>query len=176
MTRDERHILIGVSACLLGEKVRYDGSHRMSQVVVDLFNGRFKPLLVCPELETGMTVPREKVGLFGSPDAPRMIGLETGRDWTQRMTQYAAAKIGQSDVRSVSGFILRSRSPSCGPGSVKLFDSAGNVTRTGRGLFATVLGEAHPSLPVVDETSLEQSAVREEFIQRVLDFSRPNGE
>jgi uncharacterized protein YbbK (DUF523 family) len=176
MTTDKLPILIGVSACLLGEKVRYDGDHRLSQAVMDLFGERFKPLPVCPELETGMAVPREKVGLFGSPATPRMIGLKTGEDWTLRMKQYAEARVRQEDITSVGGFILKSRSPSCGLGAVKLFDSAGNVTRAGRGLFASALAEAHPALPVVDDAELEQPSAREEFVQRVLVFSKQTGE
>ena len=176
MTKDKLPILIGVSACLLGEKVRYDGDHQMSQAVLDLFGERFKPLPICPELETGMPVPREKVGLFGSPATPRMIGLQTGEDWTPRMKHYAGTWVRKQNNTSLGGFILKSRSPSCGLGAVKLFDPAGNVTRAGRGLFASALSEAFPSLPVIDEAMLEQPAAREEFIRRVLVFSEQTGE
>jgi len=182
--------LIGVSACLLGERVRYDGDHRLNRVVEDLLGDRFRPLPVCPELEAGMPVPREKVGLFGSPTNSRMIGLDTGEDWTSRMKQYCEARARREDIASVCGFILKSRSPSCGPGDVKLFASAGEVTRTrrglfdaageftrtGRGLFASALIDAIPALPVVDEAELEKSAARDEFIQRVMLFHKQRGE
>ncbi len=168
--------MIGVSTCLLGERVRYDGDHRLNRVVEDLLGDRFRPLPVCPELEAGMPVPREKVGLFGSPTHSRMIGLDTGEDWTSRMKQYCEARVLREDIASVCGFILKSRSPSCGPGDVKLFAAAGEVTRTGRGLFASALIDAIPALPVVDETELEKPAARDEFIQRVRLYHKQRGE
>jgi uncharacterized protein YbbK (DUF523 family) len=171
MELDSGFILIGVSACLLGEPVRYDNDHRLSRAAAGLYTGRFRPLPVCPEVETGMTVPREKLGLFDSPDGPRMIGLESGEDWTDKMKLYAYDRVRQPDIAAAGGFILKSRSPSCGLGDATLLDAADRAADTAIGIFADALKAAYPSLPVIDEIRLEDPAGRESFIRQVELYS-----
>ena len=109
---------IGISSCLLGEPVRYDGEHKRNQTVIDLLGDRFEAVPVCPELEMGMGVPREPVQLMASDTAPHMVGAESGKDWTKAIADSNSKKL--DDLVGLSGFIFKSRSPSCGLDRVPL--------------------------------------------------------
>src|SRR5947208_11090851 len=140
MSSDDR-LRVGVSSCLLGEKVRFDGQHKRDPFVVDELGKHVQWVPVCPELEVGMGVPREPVRLVrirGSQDA-RMVGIKSGDDWTARMQKFSAARVRALETEELSGFILKAKSPSCGMVRVKLYD--GDKTdrapeSTGSGLFA----------------------------------------
>ena len=107
-------IRIGVSACLLGEPVRYDGGHKRSAVIVELLGSRFTWVPVCPEMEIGLGVPREPVRLTGDPHEPRMLGVSSKRDLTREMTAYAQRRARELVALDIAGYVLKSASPSCG--------------------------------------------------------------
>jgi len=163
---------IGVSACLLGQKVRFDGKDKRNSYLTDGWGRYLEFLPICPEVETGMGVPREKLGLFGSAQSPRMIGLLSGTDWTGRMTDFACRRIKQRDFSSIDGYILQQKSPSCGLKGVKVFGKNGIIRSHGVGLYARVLKHQFPLLPIEEEARLAESGVRENFIARIFAHHR----
>jgi uncharacterized protein YbbK (DUF523 family) len=168
---------VGISRCLLGEDVRYDGTNKRSVAVAEL-----TPLVewvaVCPEVEVGMGVPREPIqlvrradGVRSGSESVRLKGVESGEDWTDRMDRWGVARAADLAGADVSGFVLKARSPSCGPAAVLVHDDpAAPATPTGRGLFAEALAAAIPGLPMIDEETLEDRQERERFLQSVSAF------
>jgi uncharacterized protein YbgA (DUF1722 family)/uncharacterized protein YbbK (DUF523 family) len=168
----EPPIRVGISTCLLGQKVRFDGGHKHDRYITDILGAYFKFVPVCPELEVGMTVPREAVRLEGDVEAPRMVGNKTGQDWTQRMNDYSTRRVRESDLAGLSGYILKKGSPSCGMERVKVYTKPGTVLKTGVGLYARILLENHPLLPVEEEGRLHDHRLRDNFIVRVFAYYR----
>jgi len=164
-------IMVGVSTCLLGQKVRHDGGHKYHHYVKDILGNYFSLVPVCPELEVGMGVPREAVRLEGKPDAPRMIGTKSGRDWTAEMNSYSQKRVKKQDVATLCGYILKKKSPSCGMERVTLYSGKG-AGKNGRGLYAAVLIAQYPLLPIEEEGRLNDAALRENFITRVFAYHR----
>jgi uncharacterized protein YbgA (DUF1722 family)/uncharacterized protein YbbK (DUF523 family) len=165
-------INVGISTCLLGQKVRFDGGHKRDRLITDILGEYFRFLPVCPELEVGMGVPREAVRLEGSPEAPRMIGNKTGEDWTDRMNSYSRKRVRERDIGELSGYILKNRSPSCGMERVKLYITDKNVQRVTSGLYAKALMEQYPLMPIEEEGRLHDVPLRENFIVRVFAYHR----
>lgn len=173
MTKHSAHpIRVGISTCLLGERVRYDGGHKHERFLTDVLGEYFDWVPVCPELEVGMGVPREAVRLTGPAAAPRMVGIDSGDDWTDRMNAYSRKRVGQLGKMNLCGFILKSKSPSCGMERVKLYNAKGMATKDGRGLFAEVFIKGHPLIPVEEEGRLNDPVLRENFIERVFAYHR----
>jgi uncharacterized protein YbgA (DUF1722 family)/uncharacterized protein YbbK (DUF523 family) len=171
----DRPIRIGISACLLGSEVRYDGGHKRDAFLT-LELGRFVEWVsVCPEVEVGMGTPRESVRLIADDKGPRMLGHRTSTDWTARMNALAERRANALAKADLSGFVLKSKSPSCGMERVKLYQSAepgARVSRTGTGLFAAALATRLPNLPVEEEGRLTDAGLRENFIERVFAYHR----
>jgi len=169
-TRGEHPIRVGISTCLLGQKVRFDGGHKHDRYLTDILGAHFEFVPVCPELEVGMGVPREAVRLVGSVAAPRMVGNRTGEDWTERMNRYSARRVAQLERMGLSGYILKKDSPSCGMERVKVYaeGEGGMPDKTGVGLFARALLERLTLLPVEEEGRLHDARLRENFIVRVF--------
>jgi uncharacterized protein YbgA (DUF1722 family)/uncharacterized protein YbbK (DUF523 family) len=165
-------IPVGVSTCLLGEKVRHDGGHKHDRYVTDVLGAYFLFVPVCPEVEAGMGVPRESVQLAGDIDSPRMIGNRTGTEWTDRMNRFSHARVKKPDLSLLRGYILKKNSPSCGFQRVKVFNDAGMPVRKGIGLFTAALMAEYPQLPVEDEGRLNDFRLRENFIVRVFAYDR----
>lgn len=165
-------IRVGISACLLGRKVRYDGGHKHSRYITDLLGDHFRFVPVCPELEVGMGVPRDTLHLQGEPEAPRMLVTKTGEDWTDRMNRWSAGKLRKMEKLDLCGFLLKKDSPSCGMERVKVKTDKGMPVRKGQGLFAAALMKAHPHLPMEEEGRLNDSVLRENFIERVFAYRR----
>ncbi len=158
---------IGVSSCLLGHRVRYDGGHKRHRAVTDTLSRLFDIVAVCPEMEVGMGVPREPVDLVGDPKAPRMVGQRSGRDWTGIMRRYGRRRAVEIERLDVSGFVLKEGSPSCGPDRVPVLSESGRDHGPGSGLFARALADAVPLLPVEAEDRLDDAPLCENFIERV---------
>ncbi len=159
--------LVGVSQCLLGDAVRYDGQSKANVIVLEKLNNIFELIPVCPEVEAGLGVPRPPVQLTGSIKNPRLIGRDDlSLDITDIMQQYCDTK--PAELKFLSGFIFKSRSPSCGLNSAPIIIDGHCVTATGRGLFTTGLCKTYPDLPVIEETELETKNQMDSFIQAVL--------
>lgn len=171
----ERPINVGISTCLLGEKVRWDGGHKRSRYITDVLGTYFRFVPVCPELEVGMGVPREPVHLEGELTAPRMVGNKSGQDWTVRMNRYAAGRVADLAALELCGYLLKKDSPSCGMERVPVKNAKGMPDRRGRGLFAQELMARLPLLPVEEEGRLHDARLRENFIVRVFAYHRLRG-
>lgn len=172
----ERPLRVGISSCLLGQKVRYDGGHKQDRYLTDILGPHFEFVPVCPELEAGMGVPREAVRLVGVADAPRMIGVRSGEDWTERMNHLSTKRMAQLAKLDLCGYILKKGSPSCGMERVKVYDPDGGMPdRSGTGLFARALMEGMTLLPVEEEGRLNDARLRDNFIVRVFAWHRLQG-
>ncbi|UCD64883.1 MAG: DUF523 and DUF1722 domain-containing protein [Candidatus Zixiibacteriota bacterium] len=168
---DDR-IKIGISTCLLGQKVRFDGGHKHDRYITDMLGQYFRFLPVCPELEIGMGVPREAVRLEGSADSPQMVGNKTRKDWTEKMVRYSEKRVRARDLSDICGYILKKDSPSCGMERVKIYGDSGMARRDGVGLYAASLLKHFPLLPIEEEGRLNDARLRENFIVRVFSYRR----
>jgi len=169
-----RPLRLGVSRCLLGEEVRFDGGHKRDPFLIDLLGRYVEYVSVCPEVEVGMGIPREPVRLEGDPEDPRMVGVRSGTDHTDSMHAYARRRVRElAKTEDLCGFILKKGSPSCGLERVKVYPRAGGApARTGTGLFARALTALDPLLPVEEEGRLHDPVLRENFIERVFAYRR----
>jgi len=163
---------IGISACLLGQRVRHDGGHKRDLFVTEILSRFVEWVPVCPEVEAGMGVPRETVRLVGNPSHPRMVADRSGKDWSREMEAYSRKRLEKLSSMNLSGYILKKNSPSCGMERVKVYGKGGAPKLKGRGLFARSLMTALPLLPVEEEGRLNDLALRENFIARVFAYHR----
>jgi len=169
----EEPIRIGVSTCLLGEKVRFDGGHKRDRFLTDTFGPWVTWVPVCPEVEMGLGTPREPLRLVRYEDGDRFVTVKTGIDHTEGMRRYAAKRARELASQELSGYILKKDSPSCGMTRVKVYPPGGGpASRDGVGLFARALLERYPSLPVEEEGRLCDPRLRENFVERVFAYAR----
>ena len=159
---------VGVSSCLLGEEVRYDGRHKLDPLITGTLGRIFAWVPVCPEVEIGLGIPRDNLRLVGPVSSPRLITQKTGADHTTEMLRFAARRAAQLARLDLHGFILKSHSPSCGLEGVEVYGSTGPPLTRGRGLCTAALMERLPDLPVEEEGRLRDATLRERFIERVL--------
>lgn len=160
-------IRIGVSGCLLGKKTRFDGRDSFDAYVAEELSRIAEFLPICPEVEAGLAVPREPIVLEGDPAAPRMIGASTGEDYTDVLRDYALRVMEKLRGENIRGFVFKSKSPSCGVRSITVYDDEGKPAKNGVGLFAGILMKTFPDIPVEDNDSLKDPAVREKFVERI---------
>jgi len=172
LSAEERPIRLGVSSCLLGNEVRFDGGHKRDRFVTDLLGRFVEWVSVCPEVEAGMDTPRPALRLVGDEDAVRMVEIKSGRDHTEAMERHSARRVRALRGLDLCGYVLKKDSPSCGMTRVKIYGDKSMPTRKGRGLFASALIEAYPNLPVEDEGRLNDPKLRENFIERVFAYQR----
>lgn len=159
---------IGVSACLLGEAVRFDAGHKRDPFLMRELGRHVSWVPVCPEVETGMGTPREAVRLVGDPQAPRMVGNRSGRDWTDALRAWSAQRLEQLAAMDLDGFVLAKNSPSCGMERVRVYGRGGAPSREGTGLFAAELMRRFPLLPVEEQGRLNDPLLRENFVERIF--------
>jgi uncharacterized protein YbbK (DUF523 family)/predicted RNA-binding protein with PUA-like domain len=171
MEAREEPVRVGVSACLLGERVRWDGGHKLDRWIARTLGARVVLVPVCPEVEIGLGTPRPPIRLEGDgAGGVRLVEPSTGRDLTRRMETWAAGRLRTLEQAGLDGWVLKARSPSCGIGGVDLFPPRGSrPRRAGRGRFAAALLERLPGLPVADEEGLRDPRGRAEFLARVLE-------
>ncbi|MBJ6750506.1 YbgA family protein [Geomonas anaerohicana] len=164
-------IKIGVSSCLLGEKVRYDGGHKHDPYLTSVLGRFFSFVPVCPEVECGMTTPREAMRLEGDPGEPRLMTHRTRIDKTEQMLEFCRKKVEQLAHEDLCGFVFKKGSPSSGLFRVKVYRE-GLPPASGSGLFAAAVVRRFPQLPVEEEGRLNDPVLRENFIERVFAFRR----
>lgn len=160
---------VGISACLLGERVRYDGDHKRQHDLLAHFQGRVEWIPVCPEVELGLGVPRETIGIRETGRGLRLIAHQTGRDLTAAMRTWAARRL--DELPPLAGFVLKTRSPSCGVASATVEGTG----RTTDGFWTNAIRERFPALPLAQETDLASTADRERFLRRIRACRRLNG-
>jgi uncharacterized protein YbbK (DUF523 family) len=163
---------VGISQCLLGDEVRYDGGHKRDENVLGFLDEYFSWVPVCPEVEVGMGIPREPVQLVSAPAGVRLVGARSQKDWTDELRTYSSSRADSLATEGLYGFIFKKGSPSCGMVGVELRDTGGLLTRNGVGLFAAAMMRRLPDLPVEDEGHLGDPGVRKAFIQRVYEYQR----
>ena len=166
-------IRIGISSCLLGDEVRFDGGHKRDPVLTDTLGPLVEWVRVCPEVEVGMGVPRETLRLVKVGADTRMMTTRTGVDHTDSMRAYAARRTRELDALDLRGYVLKKDSPSCGMERVKVFRTGSEApVRTGVGIYAAVLKQRFPTLPIEEEGRLQDPVLRENFIERVFAYDR----
>ncbi len=158
-------IKLGISSCLLGNRVRYDGGHKFDPFLLDALSPIVECVPVCPEVEAGLPVPREAMQLVGNRESPRLVTIESGVDRTEQLMCWIDKKLAEPAMRNLCGFVFKARSPSCGVRDAIVTVSAGAAR--GAGLFAGAVLRRFPDLAVEDEERLHNSAVREAFIRRI---------
>ncbi|HEY9053429.1 MAG TPA: DUF523 and DUF1722 domain-containing protein [Rectinemataceae bacterium] len=164
-------IKLGVSACLLGRNVRYDGGHKRDAYIVETLGNFFSFVPVCPEVEFGLPIPRESMRLVGDPEAPRLVTTRSGKDLTEGMLAFCEKRAEALTGEKLRGFIFKKDSPSSGLFRVKVY-ADGVPGRPGRGLFAAAVARRFPLLPLEEEGRLNDPALRENFIERVFAYAR----
>jgi uncharacterized protein YbgA (DUF1722 family)/uncharacterized protein YbbK (DUF523 family) len=165
-------IRIGISSCLLGNSVRYDGGHKLDRFLRDTLGQYVDYLPVCPEAECGMGIPREAMRLEGKTDAPRLVTRNTREDKTEMMVNWAKKRVAALAEEEICGFIFKSDSPSSGMERVKVYQDGGMPAKTGVGIFARIFMEHFPLLPAEEEGRLHDTDLRENFIERIFTLKR----
>ena len=168
----EPTITLGISACLLGEQVRWDGTHKRDPLFTDQLSRFVRFISVCPEVEMGFGVPREPCCLMGDSLAPRIVTRRTGEDHTQRLLRWARRRVRELEGEAVSGFILKEKSPSCGLERVAVYDARGARQAAGPGLFARALRAHLPLIPLATDSRLHDPRLLAGFIERVSVMQR----
>jgi uncharacterized protein YbgA (DUF1722 family)/uncharacterized protein YbbK (DUF523 family) len=165
-------ILLGISACLLGENVRYDGGHKRDRFIIDTLGQFVEFVPVCPEVECGLPVPRESMHLAGTPESPRLVTGRTKIDHTERMVNWAIKRVRELEKEDLCGFIFKSNSPSSGMERVKIYNEHGMAQKTGVGMFARAFMDHFPLIPVEEDGRLHDIKLRENFIERIFALKR----
>jgi uncharacterized protein YbbK (DUF523 family) len=167
-----KKIRIGISACLLGRNVRYDGGHKHDRYITDTLGRWFEWVPVCPEVEYGLPVPREAMRLVGDPANPRLVTIRSRIDHTDGMLAWAQKRLGELEAEDLCGFIFKSRSPSCGMAAVKVYGEDGMYSEKGVGLFAGAFMKRFPRLPVEEDGHLNDPLIHQDFIERISAYRR----
>ncbi len=168
----ENGIKLGISACLLGQEVRFDGGHKHDRFITETLGKFVEFVPVCPEVEYGLGIPRESLRLVGNADAPRLVTTRTHVDHTDGMTQWARNRAMELEKEGLCGFVFKSKSPSSGMERVRVYDDHGMPSNKGVGLFARAFMDHFPLLPVEEDGRLHDPLLRENFIERLFTMKR----
>jgi len=168
----EENIRLGISMCLLGENVRYDGGHKLDRFLTGTLGQFVSYVPVCPEVECGLGIPRESLRLVGDAEAPRLVTTRTNIDHTEKMVAWAKKRVRELEKEGLCGFIFKSKSPSSGMERVKVYNEKGMPAKNGVGVFARIFMEHFPLIPVEEEGRLHDPVLRENFIQRLFTLKR----
>ncbi len=162
---------LGISSCLLGEKVRYDTGHKQDSYITGTLGRFFELIPICPEVGAGLGVPRQPIQLVGDPDRPRVVGVrDAALDATEALERFARKTV--AGLPPLDGYIVKSRSPSCGMERVEVSPEGSGTPRRGRGVFTRILMESRPLLPVEQEERLGDPDLRDNFLERVFAYRR----
>ena len=163
---------LGISRCLLGDYVRYDGGHKRDHFLTDVLGRYVEWIPVCPEVEVGLGTPREAMRLVGDPHRPRLMTITSKHDHTEAMESMIKERLGSLNKLGLSGFVFKRGSPSCGLERVRVYTSQGMPSHSGVGIFAKAFMEQLPLIPVEEEGRLCDPSLRENFIERVFCYRR----
>lgn len=161
-----------MSACLLGENVRWNGGHQLNHFIRDILGKFITFVPVCPEVECGLGIPREPLRLVGNPDDPRLVTQKGYVDMTEKMTSWAEKRIKELKQEDLCGFIFKSKSPSSGLYRIKVYNDKGHPAKNGVGMFARAFTRAFPLIPVEEDGRLNDEGLRENFIERIFVLKR----
>jgi len=163
---------LGISRCLLGDEVRFDGGHKRDHFLTDVLGRYVEWVSVCPEVEAGLGTPREAMRLMGNPDHPRLMTIKSKHDHTEAMEAMIDTRLDSLHNQDLSGFVFKRGSPSCGVERVRVYTAQGMPSQSGVGIFAKAFTEQFPLIPVEEEGRLCDPALRENFIERVFCYRR----
>ncbi|HAP38309.1 MAG TPA: DUF1722 domain-containing protein [Nitrospira sp.] len=163
---------LGISRCLLGEQVRFDGGHKRDPFLTDVLGRYVEWVPVCPEVEAGLGTPREAMRLVGDPQQPRLVSIKSGQDHTRALELVTDRRLVDLEAADLSGFVFKKDSPSCGVERVRTYNEHGMPNRKGVGLFARAFVGRFPLIPVEEEGRLSDPLLRENFIERVFCYRR----
>lgn len=163
---------LGISQCLLGDTVRYDGGHKRDAFLTDVLAPFVEWLPVCPEVEAGLGTPREAMHLAGDPDAPQLLTIRTHINHTMALQTFSQRRVQELQESDLDGYIFKKSSPSCGVYRVKVYTDKGQPSKQGTGIFAAAFQKAFPLLPVEEEGRLSDAPLRENFIERIFCYRR----
>ena len=163
---------LGISRCLLGEEVRFDGGHKQDNFLAEVLSRYVEWVPVCPEVEAGLGIPREAMRLVGDPQDPRLLTIKSGTDHTRALETMTRNRIQELKDMDLSGYVFKKGSPSCGIKRVRIYNEHGMASRKGVGLFARAFIEQFPLIPVEEEGRLCEPTLRENFIERVFCYRR----
>lgn len=163
---------IGISSCLLGNKVRYDGNHKLDHYITETLGQFFQFIHLCPEVDCGLGIPREAMHLVGDPSSPHLLTIKTQIDLTERFCKWTDDKLVSLSSENLCGFIFKAKSPSCGLGDTKIYDDKNDSIRKSSGLFTNKFAKRFPLVPVIDDGRLHNQGLRENFIERVFVYAR----
>ena len=159
---------LGISQCLLGDTVRYDGGHKRDVFLTDVLAPFVEWIPVCPEVEAGLGTPREAMHLAGDPDAPQLLTIRTHIDHTITLQAFSQRRVRELQESDLDGYIFKKNSPSCGVHRVKVYTEKGQPSKQGTGIFSAAFQNAFPLLPVEEEGRLNDAPIRENFIERIF--------
>jgi uncharacterized protein YbbK (DUF523 family) len=166
-------IAVAVSACLLGQPVRYDGQHKYNKIIAEILGGIFQLIPICPEVSCGMGVPRPKIQLLEKEQRVILTGKKNQQfDFNKEMIQAAINFLAR--YTAICGIILKDKSPSCAIGNTQIFNPEGATVGYGNGLFAQVIIDLAPEIPVIQAESLNNKMNRDIFVEQVLKYTRPD--
>ena len=168
----EDKIRLGISSCLLGENVRYDGGHKRDRFIIETLGQFVEFVPVCPEVECGLPVPRESMHLAGDPQSPRLVTTRSKIDHTERMVHWARKRVGELEKENLCGFVFKSNSPSSGMERVKIYNEHGMAQKKGVGMFARAFMDYFPLIPVEEDGRLHDIRLRENFIELIFALKR----
>ncbi|MCC6140280.1 MAG: DUF523 and DUF1722 domain-containing protein [Nitrospira sp.] len=163
---------LGISRCLLGDDVRFDGGHKRDSFLTDVLGPYVEWVPVCPEVEAGLGIPREAMRLVGDVAHPRLLTIASGKDHTRALEKMASTRLAELGELKLSGFVFKRGSPSCGIERVRIYTEQGTPSHSGAGLFARAFVEQFPLIPVEEEGRLCEAPLRENFIVRVFCYRR----
>lgn len=163
---------LGISRCLLGDEVRFDGGHKRDNFLTDVFGRYVEWIPVCPEVEAGLGTPREAMRLVGDPAHPRLLTITSGRDYTRALEKMTTGRLAELGELDLSGYVFKRGSPSCGVERVRVYTEQGMPSHSGAGIFARAFVEQFPLIPVEEEGRLCDAPLRENFIERVFCYRR----
>ncbi len=163
---------LGISRCLLGDEVRFDGGHKRDNFLTDVLGPYVEWVPVCPEVEAGLGVPREAMRLVGDPAHPRLLTIKSGRDHTRALEKMTTGRLAELGNLDLSGYVFKRGSPSCGIERVRVYTDQRMLSHSGVGIFARAFIEHFPLIPVEEEGRLCDAPWRENFIERVFCYRR----
>lgn len=163
---------LGISRCLLGDEVRFDGGHKRDNFLTDVFGRYVEWIPVCPEVEAGLGTPREAMRLVGDPAHPRLLTITSGRDYTRALEKMTTGRLVELGELDLSGYVFKRGSPSCGVERVRVYTEQGMPSHSGAGIFARAFVKQFPLIPVEEEGRLCDAPLRENFIERVFCYRR----
>jgi uncharacterized protein YbgA (DUF1722 family)/uncharacterized protein YbbK (DUF523 family) len=168
----DKRLRLGISRCLLGDHVRYDGGHKRDAFLTDVLSRFVEWVPVCPEVEAGLGTPREAMRLEGPPASVRLMAIKSRTDHTQTLARFSERRVRELEALDLSGYVFKKDSPSCGIERVRLYNRHGMPGRNGVGLFAQAFMERFPLIPVEEEGRLNDPVLRENFIERMFCYRR----